>query len=157
MSAVLHMRLGLSNGVAMPQRALSKSAINAATRAPRTVIRAVARPSGANPNNRKPYSATSTQTPSKFKQLITPFSDPQANSKMLALATSQMLCSVATLIHDTYLPVYLSDVLHLSNSKVHDCISIQIRSLFACWSPALASVGLLLSPHTHTNNTHPFT
>lgn len=29
-----------------------------------------------------------------------------------------MLCSVATLIHDTYLPVYLSEVLHLSNSKV---------------------------------------
>lgn len=29
-----------------------------------------------------------------------------------------MLCSVATLIHDTYLPVYLSDVLHLSNSKI---------------------------------------
>jgi hypothetical protein len=29
-----------------------------------------------------------------------------------------MLCSVATLIHDTYLPVYLSDVLHLSNTKV---------------------------------------
>lgn len=29
-----------------------------------------------------------------------------------------MLCSVATLIHDTYLPVYLSEVLHLSNSKI---------------------------------------
>lgn len=29
-----------------------------------------------------------------------------------------MLCSVATLIHDTYLPVYLSDVLHLSNQKI---------------------------------------
>lgn len=29
-----------------------------------------------------------------------------------------MLCSVATLIHDTYLPVYLSEVLHLSNTKI---------------------------------------
>ena len=37
------------------------------------------------------------------------------NSIMFA---AQMLCSVATLIHDTYLPVYLSDVLHLSNQKI---------------------------------------
>ena len=29
-----------------------------------------------------------------------------------------MLCSVATLIHDTYLPVYLQDQLGMSNSKV---------------------------------------
>lgn len=50
--------------------------------------------------------------------MITPFSDPAANSRLLALCTAQMLCSVATLIHDTYLPVYLSDVLHLSNSKI---------------------------------------
>jgi MFS family permease len=34
------------------------------------------------------------------------------------LFAAQMLCSVATLIHDTYLPVYLSDVLHLSNQKI---------------------------------------
>lgn len=31
---------------------------------------------------------------------------------------AQMLGSVATLMHETYLPVYLSDVLHLSNTKV---------------------------------------
>jgi hypothetical protein len=54
----------------------------------------------------------------RVKQLFTPFSDPAANSKLLALCTAQALCSVATLIHDTYLPVYLSDVLHLSNSSV---------------------------------------
>ena len=54
----------------------------------------------------------------KVKQLVTPFSDPSANAKMLSLATAQMLCSVATLIHDTYLPVYMSDVLHMSNSKI---------------------------------------
>jgi MFS family permease len=54
----------------------------------------------------------------QMKQMITPFSDPAANSRLLALCTAQMLCSVATLIHDTYLPVYLSDVLHLSNSKI---------------------------------------
>eukprot|EP00889_Picochlorum_renovo_P002821 jgi/Picre1/29851/NNA_005233.t1 len=55
---------------------------------------------------------------SKLKQLVTPFSNPEANKKMLALATAQMLCSVATLIHDTYLPVYMSDVLQMSNSKI---------------------------------------
>ena len=32
--------------------------------------------------------------------------------------TAQALCSVATLIHDTYLPIYLQDVLGLSNTKV---------------------------------------
>lgn len=31
--------------------------------------------------------------------------------------TAQALCSVATLIHDTYLPIYLQDVLGLSNTK----------------------------------------
>jgi hypothetical protein len=31
-----------------------------------------------------------------------------------------MLASVATLLHDTYLPVYLSEVLHLTNTKVID-------------------------------------
>jgi len=54
----------------------------------------------------------------KLKALVTPFNDPQANKKMLSLATAQMLCSVATLIHDTYLPVYMSDVLGMSNSKI---------------------------------------
>jgi len=54
----------------------------------------------------------------KLKALVTPFSNPEANAKMLSLATAQMLCSVATLIHDTYLPVYMSDVLHMSNSKI---------------------------------------
>jgi hypothetical protein len=29
-----------------------------------------------------------------------------------------MLSSIATLIHDTYLPVYLQDVLGLSNTRV---------------------------------------
>lgn len=54
----------------------------------------------------------------KVEALVTPFSNPEANKKMLSLATAQMLCSVATLIHDTYLPVYMSDVLHMSNSKI---------------------------------------
>jgi hypothetical protein len=32
-----------------------------------------------------------------------------------------MLSSIATLIHDTYLPVYLQDVLGLSNTRVSGC------------------------------------
>jgi hypothetical protein len=43
--------------------------------------------------------------------LLHPFSDKAINSKLLALCVAQALCSVATLIHDTYLPIYLQDVL----------------------------------------------
>ena len=50
--------------------------------------------------------------------LLTPFSDKAINAKLLALCFAQALCSVATLIHDTYLPIYLQDVLGLSNTKV---------------------------------------
>ena len=44
--------------------------------------------------------------------------DPACNSKLLALCGAGMLSSIATLIHDTYLPVYLQDVLGLSNTRV---------------------------------------
>ena len=74
----------------------------------------VAQPAG----SRNVPQVYSTAGMSKLKALITPFNDPQANRKMLSLATAQMLCSVATLIHDTYLPVYMSDVLGMSNSKI---------------------------------------
>ncbi|KAK9803095.1 hypothetical protein WJX73_000936 [Symbiochloris irregularis] len=53
-----------------------------------------------------------------FRALITPFSKRDVNNKLLALCSAQALCSVATLIHDTYLPVYLQDVLGLSNTKI---------------------------------------
>ena len=42
----------------------------------------------------------------------------ECNSKLLALCGAGMLSSVATLIHDTYLPLYLQDVLGMSNQKV---------------------------------------
>jgi hypothetical protein len=58
------------------------------------------------------------------------FSDPRCNSKLLALAIGQMLCSVATLIHDSYLPIYVQDELGLSNTKVGEN------------SPPAASAGL---------------
>ncbi len=46
------------------------------------------------------------------------FNDTQSNNKLYALATGQMLCSVGTLIHDSYLPLYMRDVLGLSNMKI---------------------------------------
>jgi len=36
-----------------------------------------------------------------LKALATPFTDPVANGRLVALCVAQMLCSVATLIHDT--------------------------------------------------------
>ena len=53
-----------------------------------------------------------------FKSLVTPFSDPAVNAKLVSLCFASALCSVATLIHDTYLPIYLSEQLGLSNTKV---------------------------------------
>jgi hypothetical protein len=53
-----------------------------------------------------------------LSELLHPFSDPAANGKLLALSFAGLLSSVATLIHDTYLAVYLQDVLGLSNTKV---------------------------------------
>jgi len=80
----------------------------------RAVVRCEAQPAG----SRNVRQVFSTAGVSKLKALVTPFNDPAANAKMLSLATAQMLCSVATLIHDTYLPVYMSDVLGMSNSKI---------------------------------------
>lgn len=54
----------------------------------------------------------------KLTSIFHVFSDPKCNRKLLALAIGQMLCSVATLIHDSYLPVYVQDELGLSNTKV---------------------------------------
>ena len=62
--------------------------------------------------------SSSEQKPSALKALLTPFSDSAANAKLLALCGAGALSSVATLIHDTYLPIYLSEVLGLSNTKV---------------------------------------
>ena len=75
----------------------------------------------------------------RVRSFFTVFSDPSCNRRLFALAFGQMLCSVATLIHDTYLPVYMQDVLGLSNTKVslvhdefvisdstlsHDCVGL---------------------------------
>ena len=65
----------------------------------------------------------------KFKALLSPFSEPSTNKKLLALCGAQALSSVATLIHDTYLPLYLSEELKLSNTKV-SCLT---SNMLPCW------------------------
>jgi hypothetical protein len=91
-----------------------------ARRAPRPT--AVARPRGggaaAAPGGAPAPASWLGDRVASLRAAAAPFSDPAANARMLALATAQALCSVATLIHDTYLPVYLSDVLHLSNASI---------------------------------------
>ena len=65
-----------------------------------------------------PDEAPKSESPvAKFKALLSPFSEPSTNKKLLALCGAQALSSVATLIHDTYLPLYLSEELKLSNTK----------------------------------------
>ncbi|KAL4435215.1 hypothetical protein ABPG77_001897 [Micractinium sp. CCAP 211/92] len=54
----------------------------------------------------------------RLAALLHPFSNPVANTKLLALCSAQALSSVSTLLTETYLPVYLSDVLHLSHTKI---------------------------------------
>jgi Na+/melibiose symporter-like transporter len=49
--------------------------------------------------------------------------------KLYALATGQMLCSIGTLIHDSYLPLYMKDVLGLNNMKIG---AIQGTAQFLC-------------------------
>lgn len=57
------------------------------------------------------------------------FNDPMCNMKLYALATGQMLCSIGTLIHDSYLPLYMKDVLGLNNMKIG---AIQGTAQFLC-------------------------
>lgn len=57
------------------------------------------------------------------------FKDEKANNKVIALTTSQMLSSIATLIHDSYLPIYMSEVIGLSNVKIG---AVQGISQFLC-------------------------
>jgi hypothetical protein len=65
--------------------------------------------------------------------------DPACNNKLLALCGAGMLSSIATLIHDTYLPVYLQDVLGLSNTRVSS------NPLRAGTDTALASAAVVAS------------
>ena len=89
--------------------------------------------------------------PNALKALFTPFSDKAANAKLLALCAAGALSSVATLIHDTYLPIYLSEVLGLSNTKVRTSIPLscnQQQSLYFRGAQLLRSRITLLLPCT---------
>lgn len=52
----------------------------------------------------------------RIKDFFCPFHDTGANTRFMALALGGLLCSVATLIHDSYLPVFMRDELGMSNS-----------------------------------------
>lgn len=58
------------------------------------------------------------------RALFSPFSDDRCNSQLLALAIGQALCSVATLIHDSYLPLYVTEQLGLSTTEVRACVQM---------------------------------
>lgn len=94
-----------------------------------TVVHAAAAAAGA------PDDGKSQNSSHSVIDVFNVFSDPRCNRKMLALAIGQMLCSVATLMHDAYLPVYVQDVLGLSNTQVtvkfcyDDAPSDTIRSI----------------------------
>lgn len=71
-----------------------------------------------------------TEAPkSRLRQMLSPFKEASANRRLLALCCAQALCSVATLIHDTYLPLYLQDVLGLSNTRTGNLYAV---SQFLC-------------------------
>jgi hypothetical protein len=66
----------------------------------------------------------STTLWSRAKDVFCPFQDPSANARFLALALGGMLCSVATLIHDSYLPIFMRDELGMSNSVRDHLIAV---------------------------------
>lgn len=65
--------------------------------------------------------------------MLHPFVDRKANARFLALALGGMLCSVATLIHDSFLGVFMRDQLGMTNT-------VRSLSLFcACWPGAMSA------------------
>ncbi|KAL6764319.1 MFS general substrate transporter [Haematococcus lacustris] len=97
-------------------------------RARRTVPRAAITRTGAGDLPQEP-AKQATGLLRHVKGLFNVFSDEAANSKLIALAVGQMLCSVATLIHDSYLPVYVQDELGLSSTKIG---AVQGGAQFLC-------------------------
>ena len=83
-----------------------------------------------------------------LRALLNPLSDPACNARLVALCSAQALCSVATLIHDTYvrpaiLHGMLTDVVIILLSKVPERDMHRTTSLQLC----IASV---LIPGTET-------
>jgi hypothetical protein len=50
------------------------------------------------------------------RELFAPFQDKHANVRFFALALGGLLCSVATLIHDSYLPIFMKNELGMTNT-----------------------------------------
>lgn len=64
---------------------------------------------------------------SGLKELVKPFEDSRANARFLALALGGMLCSIATLIHDSYLPVFMREELGMTNTvRVSFCMPVRL-------------------------------
>lgn len=73
---------------------------------PPTAVAAIAAASSSSSGEPAPSKASSgggfvADRVAGLKALATPFSDPVSNGRLVALCLAQMLCSVATLIHDT--------------------------------------------------------
>ena len=95
-------KVGLVGG-SVPRSRLSPAHVPTLSRSRKAlVVQSVARPSRS--AGKGVNAAASSGGLSQLKQLVTPFSDPQANSKMLSLAagkkyfTLQMCCSKCDLI-----------------------------------------------------------
>lgn len=54
---------------------------------------------------RKAPAAAAERHPTGFLAHLQPLSEPASNKKLLALSIAQMFSSIATLMHDTYLPL----------------------------------------------------
>ncbi|KAG2487499.1 hypothetical protein HYH03_013918 [Edaphochlamys debaryana] len=105
-------RLGLAGGPRLVPRPPAPSTRPAPARPSRDVSAAAAVPA----DDGKGGAAKAA--PGGFMNVFRVFSDERCNSKLLALAIGQMLCSIATLIHDSYLPIYVHEELGLSTTKI---------------------------------------
>ncbi|GLI66744.1 hypothetical protein VaNZ11_010693 [Volvox africanus] len=116
---------------------LQRSALFQRSRSTPDVIVAAAAagaPTGGNGRGDSAAAATTTSAPpsrplDRFLSIFNVFSDERCNSKLLALAIGQMLCSIATLIHDSYLPIYVHEELGLSTTKIG---AVQGAAQFLC-------------------------
>jgi len=87
-----------------------------------------------------PEPSSSSGPLAAVRDLFCPFSDPKANARFLAITLGGMLCSIATLIHDSYLPVFMRDELGLSNSVRVVSAGSRVRARAAPSTPPLALV-----------------
>ncbi|GFR51626.1 hypothetical protein Agub_g14053, partial [Astrephomene gubernaculifera] len=92
-------------------------------------LHTIASAAAADAGGHKAKPASSTSPFGKLLSVFNVYSDERCNSKLLALAVGQMLCSIATLIHDSYLPIYVHEELGLSTGKIG---AVQGAAQFLC-------------------------